>query len=61
MTSTTNATSNNSHALTDLIPRTMSTQHPDNVTTPFFAANPELSGEDEVTRGVLHLFTSWLP
>jgi phosphoenolpyruvate carboxylase len=26
----------------------MSTQHPDNVTTPFFVDNPELSGEDEV-------------
>jgi len=30
------------------IPRCMSTQHPDNVTTPFFAANSELGGEDEV-------------
>jgi len=30
------------------IPRTMSTQHPDNVHTPFFTENNELSGEDEV-------------
>ena len=26
----------------------MSTQHPDNVNSPFFAENPELSGEDEI-------------
>ncbi len=30
------------------IPRTMSTQHPDNVTIPFFAENSILSGDDEV-------------
>lgn len=30
------------------IPRCMSTQHPDNVNSPFFAENTELSGEDEV-------------
>ena len=30
------------------IPRTMSTQHPDNVHTPFFTENNELTGEDEV-------------
>lgn len=30
------------------IPRCMSTQHPDNVTVPFFSSGPELSGEDEV-------------
>ncbi|BAL81506.1 phosphoenolpyruvate carboxylase [Caldisericum exile AZM16c01] len=30
------------------IPRCMSTQHPDNVSIPFFAKNPELDGEDEV-------------
>jgi phosphoenolpyruvate carboxylase len=30
------------------IPRCMSTQHPDNVTTPFFAESAELGGEDEV-------------
>jgi phosphoenolpyruvate carboxylase len=30
------------------IPRCMSTQHPDNVTSPFFAESPELGGEDEV-------------
>ena len=30
------------------IPRCMSTQHPDNVTTPFFAETSELGGEDEV-------------
>ncbi len=30
------------------IPRCMSTQHPDNVTTPFFAENAELGGEDEI-------------
>lgn len=29
-------------------PRTMSTQHPDNANTPFFAGSPVLSGEDEV-------------
>ncbi len=30
------------------IPRCMSTQHPDNVNSPFFAQNNELGGEDEV-------------
>ncbi|MBS3091600.1 phosphoenolpyruvate carboxylase [Candidatus Pacearchaeota archaeon] len=30
------------------IPRCMSTQHPDNVTIPFFAENTELGGEDEI-------------
>jgi phosphoenolpyruvate carboxylase len=30
------------------IPRCMSTQHPDNVNSPFFAENTELGGEDEV-------------
>ncbi len=30
------------------IPRCMSTQHPDNVTTPFFAHNSILAGEDEI-------------
>ncbi len=30
------------------IPKTMATQHPDNVASPFFATNPELGGEDEV-------------
>ena len=30
------------------IPRTMSTQHPDNVSTPFFANSPILQGEDEI-------------
>ncbi len=41
---------------TGTIPRTMSTQHPDNVTTPFFAENPELSGEDEV-REAFYIFS----
>jgi phosphoenolpyruvate carboxylase len=30
------------------IPRVMSTQHPDNVTLPFFAENLDMSGEDEI-------------
>jgi phosphoenolpyruvate carboxylase len=30
------------------VSRTMSTQHPDNVHTPFFADNPQLSGDDEI-------------
>ena len=30
------------------IPRCMSTQHPDNVSSPFFAENAELGGEDEI-------------
>jgi phosphoenolpyruvate carboxylase len=30
------------------IPRCMSTQHPDNVNSPFFAGNTELGGEDEI-------------
>lgn len=30
------------------VPKTMATQHPDNVTSPFFATQPELGGEDEV-------------
>ncbi len=33
-----------------MIPRTMSTQHPDNVFIPFFAREPTLGGEDEVTE-----------
>ena len=33
-----------------MIPRTMSTQHPDNVFIPFFAQEPALGGEDEVTE-----------
>ena len=30
------------------IPRVMSTQHPDNVTLPFFTQRPEMAGEDEI-------------
>jgi len=30
------------------IPRTMSTQHPDNVAVPFFANSQDMSGEDEI-------------
>ncbi len=30
------------------VPRTMSTQHPDNVNIPFFAQNGELGGDDEI-------------
>lgn len=30
------------------IPRVMSTQHPDNVSLPFFAEHPDMSGEDEI-------------
>lgn len=30
------------------IPRVMSTQHPDNVSIPFFAEHPDMSGEDEI-------------
>lgn len=30
------------------IPKTMSTQHPDNVNVPFFSGSTELSGEDEI-------------
>ena len=30
------------------VPKTMSTQHPDNVVTPFFSDNSELGGEDEI-------------
>lgn len=30
------------------IPKTMSTQHPDNVNVPFFSTSTELSGEDEI-------------
>jgi len=32
----------------DRVPKCMSTQHPDNVTSPFFAENSELGGEDEI-------------
>ncbi|WP_342764371.1 phosphoenolpyruvate carboxylase [Thermococcus sp. M36] len=31
-----------------MIPRLMSTQHPDNVYMPFFASSPVMRGEDEV-------------
>ncbi len=30
------------------IPKCMSTQHPDNANSPFFAENTELGGEDEI-------------
>ena len=30
------------------IPKVMSTQHPDNVASPFFSTNVVLSGDDEV-------------
>jgi len=30
------------------IPKCMSTQHPDNMNSPFFAEDTELGGEDEV-------------
>ena len=30
------------------VPKCMSTQHPDNVNSPFFAQEPELGGEDEI-------------
>lgn len=30
------------------VPRVMSTQHPDNVSMPFFAEHPDMSGEDEI-------------
>ena len=30
------------------VPKCMSTQHPDNVTSPFFAENAELQGDDEI-------------
>jgi len=30
------------------IPKTMSTQHPDNVSIPFFAESPRIGGEDEI-------------
>ncbi|ASJ04869.1 phosphoenolpyruvate carboxylase [Thermococcus barossii] len=33
-----------------MIPRTMSTQHPDNVFIPFFAGSPTMGGEDEVVE-----------
>ncbi|MCS7202492.1 MAG: phosphoenolpyruvate carboxylase [Dictyoglomus sp.] len=32
------------------IPKCMSTQHPDNVTTPFFSESPEIGGDDEITE-----------
>lgn len=32
------------------IPRCMSTQHPDNVNPPFFSADSDLNGEDEITE-----------
>ncbi len=38
------------------IPRCMSTQHPDNVTPPFFAENAELGGEDEIQEAY-HAFS----
>ncbi|TMD59017.1 MAG: phosphoenolpyruvate carboxylase, partial [Chloroflexi bacterium] len=31
-----------------MIPRAMSTQHPDNVAVPFFASGPVMGGEDEI-------------
>ncbi len=33
-----------------MIPRVMSTQHPDNVSIPFFARAPDMGGEDEITE-----------
>ena len=37
-----------SDSITRIIPRTMSTQHPDNVHMPFFADNSVIEGEDEI-------------
>jgi len=37
-----------SKSMIKMIPRTMSTQHPDNVTTPFFAESSIIKGDDEV-------------
>ena len=33
----------------------MSTQHPDNVNSPFFAENTELGGEDEIQEAVAEI------
>lgn len=38
------------------VPKCMSTQHPDNVNSPFFAANCELGGEDEIQEAY-HAFS----
>lgn len=35
-------------SVNDDVPRCMSTQHPDNVTAPFFAAGPVVAGDDEI-------------
>gem|GEM_PF-4527353 len=40
-----------------MIPRTMSTQHPDNVYIPFFAHESSLGGEDEVLEAFLDQLT----
>lgn len=39
-----------------IIPRCMSTQHPDNVQIPFFSDQPELKGEDEIQEA-FYVFT----
>src|SRR6476620_10216469 len=41
----------------DIIPRCMSTQHPDNANAPFFAAGPQLGGEEEV-REAFYVFST---
>ena len=33
-----------------MIPKCMSTQHPDNVNTPFFSSSSEIGGEDEIAE-----------
>ena len=38
------------------VSRTMSTQHPDNVNTPFFSDSAELGGEDEI-KEVFYAFS----
>lgn len=39
--------------MTSIIPRTMSTQHPDNVKMPFFACSSVIGGEDEILEAYL--------
>jgi phosphoenolpyruvate carboxylase len=39
-----------------MLPRVMSTQHPDNVFIPFFARDPAMNGEDEITEA-FHAFS----
>ncbi len=41
-----------------MIPQCMSTQHPDNVNSPFFSSSSEIGGEEEIAEA-FYVFYPW--